>query len=239
MPIKQIILLLCLCLLASLSQAGKLDSLEKEASKPKQRGSSSSSSSSKGNGSSAGDQVSEGMAELIVEVSFKMVEVGITVMAQGGENSMERYSQSSSMVINQDNESNLFRRQGDPLLPTVKVTSQWLDSSSGITAQLNRIEGGFGLIGFSYSENNLDEFWSITRYSALTRNTLPGKQDVYNAYNTKPNKDGNIQVTFSIEDPKDGTYWMPVNADEPYYYVERFYVPELGNVITTQDFCKK
>ncbi len=88
-------------------------------------------------------------------------------------------------------------------------------------------------------ENNLDEFWSITRYSALTRNTLPGKQDVYNAYNTKPNKDGNIQVTFSIEDPKDGTYWMPVNADEPYYYVERFYVPELGNVITTQDFCKK
>jgi len=88
-------------------------------------------------------------------------------------------------------------------------------------------------------ENQLSEFWSITRYSALTRNTLPNAQDVYNAYNTKPNKDGNIQVTFSIEDPKNGTYWMPVNAGEPYYYVERFYGPELGKVITTQDFCKK
>lgn len=86
---------------------------------------------------------------------------------------------------------------------------------------------------------NVAEFWSITRYSALTRNTLPNAQDVYNAYNTKPNKDGNIQVTFSIEDPKDDSYWMPVNAGEPYYYVERFYGPEVGKVITTQDFCNK
>lgn len=88
-------------------------------------------------------------------------------------------------------------------------------------------------------ENNLEEFWSITRYSALTRNTLAGSQDVYNAYNTKPNKDGNIQVTFSVEDPQDGTYWMPVNAGEPYYYVERFYGPELGQIVTTQNFCDK
>lgn len=87
-------------------------------------------------------------------------------------------------------------------------------------------------------ENNLDEFWSITRYSALTRNTLANAQDVYNAYNTQPNKDGNIQVTFSVEDPQDSTYWMPVNAGEPYYYVERFYAPN-GKVTTTQDFCEK
>ncbi|TFH93139.1 DUF1254 domain-containing protein [Vibrio ouci] len=86
--------------------------------------------------------------------------------------------------------------------------------------------------------NNLSEFWSITRYSALTRNTLPNAQDVYNAYNTKPNKDGNIQITFSVENPNDDTYWMPVNAGEPYYYVERFYGPQVGKVITTQDFCE-
>ncbi|MGF1695677.1 DUF1254 domain-containing protein [Vibrio lamellibrachiae] len=86
--------------------------------------------------------------------------------------------------------------------------------------------------------NNLSEFWSITRYSALTRNTLPNAQDVYNAYNTKPNKDGNIQITFSVENPNDDTYWMPVNAGEPYYYVERFYGPQVGRVITTQDFCE-
>lgn len=87
--------------------------------------------------------------------------------------------------------------------------------------------------------NNVSEFWSITRYSAATRNTLPNSNDVYNAYNTKPNADGNIQITFSVEDPKDGSYWMPVNAGEPYYYVERFYGPEVGKVITTQDFCNQ
>ena len=87
-------------------------------------------------------------------------------------------------------------------------------------------------------EANVNEFWSITRYSALTRNTLPGRQDVYNAYNTKPNAEGNITITFSAEDPKDGSYWMPVNPDEPYYYVERFYGPK-GKVVTTQDFCAK
>lgn len=84
-------------------------------------------------------------------------------------------------------------------------------------------------------KNNVREFWSITRYSALTRNTLPGRIDVYNAYNTKPDKDGLVRITFSTEDPKDGTYWMPVNEGEPYYYVERFYSPK-GKVKTTLDF---
>jgi len=86
-------------------------------------------------------------------------------------------------------------------------------------------------------KNNVRAFWSITRYSGITRNTYPGKHDVYNMYNTKPDKEGNVRITFSVEDPKDGTYWMPVNAGEPYYYVERFYDPT-DKVITTQDFCK-
>lgn len=33
-------------------------------------------------------------------------------------------------------------------------------------------------------------FWSVTRYSALTRNTIPGKNDLFNAYNTKPDENG-------------------------------------------------
>ena len=78
----------------------------------------------------------------------------------------------------------------------------------------------------------VEEFWSITRYSGITYNTLPGKQDVYNAYNTKPDADGNITITFSVEDPEDGTYWMPVNAGEPYYFVERFYVPQMDKITT-------
>jgi hypothetical protein len=80
---------------------------------------------------------------------------------------------------------------------------------------------------YPYEPEGVELFWSITRYSALTRNTLPGKNDLLNAYNTKPDEDGNITVTFSIEDPKDGTYWMPVNAGEPYYFVVRYYKPDV------------
>jgi hypothetical protein len=86
-------------------------------------------------------------------------------------------------------------------------------------------------------EPGVDEFWSITRYHGITYNTIPGAQDVYNAYNTKPNKNGNITITFSAEDPKDGTYWMPVVAGEPYYFVERFYVPRMDVITTALQRC--
>ena len=81
-----------------------------------------------------------------------------------------------------------------------------------------------------YKPQGVKEFWSITRYSFLTRNTLPGKNDLYNAYNTQPDKKGNVTITFSVEDPKDGTYWMPVNANEGYYFVIRYYKPDLDNM---------
>lgn len=80
---------------------------------------------------------------------------------------------------------------------------------------------------FPYNPPGVELFWSVTRYSALTRNTIPGKNDLFNAYNTKPDDNGNITVTFSAEDPKDGTYWMPVNAGEPYYFVVRYYKPDV------------
>lgn len=86
---------------------------------------------------------------------------------------------------------------------------------------------------FDYTPDGVEEFWSITRYSAITRNTLPGKNDVFNAYNTKPDANGNIKITFSVEDPKDGTYWMPVNAGEPYYFVVRYYKADLNNLPPT------
>jgi hypothetical protein len=53
---------------------------------------------------------------------------------------------------------------------------------------------------------------------------------LFNAYNTKPDANGNITVTFSVEDPKDGTYWMPVNAGEPYYFVARYYKPDVDKL---------
>ena len=83
---------------------------------------------------------------------------------------------------------------------------------------------------FPYEPDGVELFWSVTRYSALTRNTIPGKNDLFNAYNTEPDANGNITVTFSVEDPADGTYWMPVNAGEPYYFVVRYYKPDVSKL---------
>ena len=81
---------------------------------------------------------------------------------------------------------------------------------------------------FPYEPKGVKEFWSVTRYSLLTRNTLPGKNDIFNGHNTRPDAKGNITITFSVEDPNDGTYWMPVNAGEPYYFIVRYYQPDLN-----------
>jgi hypothetical protein len=83
---------------------------------------------------------------------------------------------------------------------------------------------------FPYKPKGVKLFWSVTRYSALTRNTIPQKNDLFNAFNTKPDENGNITVTFSVADPKDGNYWMPVNADEPYYFVVRYYKPDVDEL---------
>ncbi len=83
---------------------------------------------------------------------------------------------------------------------------------------------------FPNEPEGVELFWSVTRYSALTRNTIPGKNDLFNAYNTKPDAKGNITITFSVEDPKDNTYWMPVNKGEPYYFVVRYYKPDVNNL---------
>lgn len=83
---------------------------------------------------------------------------------------------------------------------------------------------------FSYKPRGVKNFWSITRYSAITRNTIAGKDDLFNAYNTKPDEHGNITITFSVKDPKNGTYWMPVNTGEPYYFIVRYYDADLNNL---------
>jgi hypothetical protein len=83
---------------------------------------------------------------------------------------------------------------------------------------------------FPYEPEGVELFWSVTRYNALTRNTIPGKNDLINAYNTTPDENGNITITFSVEDPEDGTYWMPVIAGDPYYFVVRYYKPDVNNL---------
>ena len=76
----------------------------------------------------------------------------------------------------------------------------------------------------------VDLFWSVTRYGATTFLPLNpadiGGHDIqaYNAFNTEPDESGNITITFSVEDPDDGTYWMPVTQDG-YYWLARYYGP--------------
>ena len=95
----------------------------------------------------------------------------------------------------------------------------------------NRLNGDSPeVFTFPYHPRGVEEFWSITRYSLLTRNTIPGSNDLFNAYNTVPDAEGNITITFSAEDPQDGTYWMPVIAGEPYYFVIRYYKADLENL---------
>ena len=91
----------------------------------------------------------------------------------------------------------------------------------------------------------VDLFWSVTRYGAntflpLDPATIGGNNiQAYNAFNTKPDADGNVTFTFSMEDPKDGTYWMPVTK-EGYYIISRYYGPtERLNGNTAKDILYK
>jgi hypothetical protein len=85
-------------------------------------------------------------------------------------------------------------------------------------------------------------FWSVTRYGADTFLPLDpatiGGNDIqaYNALNTKPDTNGKVKFTFSMNDPKDGTYWMPV-TEAGYYVLVRYYGPTAKlNGMTAKDF---
>jgi hypothetical protein len=73
-------------------------------------------------------------------------------------------------------------------------------------------------------------FWSVTRYGANTFLPLNpadlGGRDIqaYNQFNTKPDANGNVTITFSMKNPNDGTYWMPVSKSG-YYTIFRYYGP--------------
>ena len=75
----------------------------------------------------------------------------------------------------------------------------------------------------------VDLFWSLTRYGNDSRLPLNpadiGGNNIqaYNQFNTEPDANGNVTITFSKEDPQDGSYWMPVIG--PYYIIARYYGP--------------
>jgi len=91
----------------------------------------------------------------------------------------------------------------------------------------------------------VDLFWSVTRYASktflpLNPSDIGGNNiQAYNAFNTEPDENGNVTFTFSMEDPKDVTYWMPVTKDG-YYIIFRYYGPTAAlNGNTAKDIVYK
>jgi len=75
------------------------------------------------------------------------------------------------------------------------------------------------------------DFDNAIQFTIDTHDVYPQNEDLLASVidYTEPDAQSNITITFSAEDPKDGTYWMPVNAGEPYYFVARYNGPDLDN----------
>ena len=151
-PMRTPLLIATLCLSFSIvpAYAGTLDNLERESTKSAST-SKKSSSSSKSESTSLGDDIAGRIVAGIGEAIAKAV-------VAGGAMSHDRYMQTEPKIID-DSEAlqNLYRTTGDPLVPMLRASSQWLYSSNNINAQLNRIEAGYGFFGISYSQNKLNE----------------------------------------------------------------------------------
>jgi len=172
------LLIATLCLSFSIvpAYAGKLDNLERESTKSSSKSKKSSSSSNSTSGkTSLGDdiqsEIAAGIAEILIEATVNVVGFSAIAVAAGGAMSYDRYMRFEPKVIDdsqldyendeEDDKSkvfqDLFRTTGDPLVPMLRASSQWLYSSNDINAQLNRIEAGYGFLGISYSQNILNE----------------------------------------------------------------------------------
>lgn len=103
-----------------------------------------------------------------------------------------------------------------------------------VTSEGKPLNGSEPFVFTMEHDLDLDYFWSVTRYKSETRlpldpDTIGGSnRQVFAGGNTTPDENGNVTITFSAEDPNDGTYWMPVVEGEQYYFVVRYYGPREG-----------
>ncbi len=160
---KTLLTSLLVCSLVNPALAGKLDDLETKATSKSSSSSSKPSRSSSNrtyNNSQQDDDTGNPIegAFMLILLTAKAIELtfeGIGVLAEAGGDSMSRYQHTSN--TGESNEPSLFRKKGDPILPTLRLSSQWLNGSGGVYGQVNRIEAGFGLIGISHTQNRLSE----------------------------------------------------------------------------------
>lgn len=167
--LKLIHTLLILSIFSShLSHAGTLDDLEEAATKPKSKSSatyhsngnqrSNSNDRSGDSGGIAGffvEIIVEALAQIAIELTSTAVEAGANAVITGGGNSFDRYN--SDGITTGIDSNQLYRKKGDPILPTVSLSSHWLNADQDINAQLNRVEVGYGAFGLSHTQNRLTE----------------------------------------------------------------------------------
>lgn len=121
--------------------AGKLADLETAASQPTAR-----------ERERSTDYASDANNSDGVSLFGALLEFTANVVVLGGHNSLQRYANSDAQ-----NESGLFRHSGDPILPTLSLSSQFLNGTHGISGQSNHVELGLGLLGISFTDNTLNE----------------------------------------------------------------------------------
>ena len=85
-----------------------------------------------------------------------------------------------------------------------------------------------GMTKIDMITDNHNCFW-LSKQNDLENTLNPadigGKNiQAFNAFNTKPDKNNKVTFTFSIEDPNDGSYWIPV-TESGYYLIFRYYGP--------------
>jgi len=152
---KNITLLLTCFVFINSGLAGTLDELEQDATTPQTESKRSSSKSSSGHHSDP-NSLESALAEAFFRVTLKLVEFTGKAVVGMGAMSQERY-QRTEPLDDKAKPFQLFRKPGDPLLPTFSFNAHWLNGNDNINARHNRVEIGYGPLGVSYSQNTLNE----------------------------------------------------------------------------------
>ena len=174
---------LTLCLFSPIGHTSQIYDLESASTKSKSRSNSSNDSSSNRSTGGISGGIGAAVGGLFISVFISAAEIGIRSMGFAGDNSLQRYQRKKAKNLNaeelktvqslaatnkmskteysefqkQNYKNTLFRTNGDPILPTLHFSSQWLSGVDDIHAQLYRAEAGYGFISVSYAQNRLQE----------------------------------------------------------------------------------
>ena len=169
---------LCLSFIIAPAQAGQLENLEREATKPPSKSKKSDSNSKSSFSDELKNEVATETAKALIKATPDIITFGAKVIGYGAitivagalashERSLksqpgpianhEQDSENSKENKSKEFGADFFRVKGDPLLPTLRASTHGLYSGNNTNAQLNRIEAGYSFLRISYSQNILNE----------------------------------------------------------------------------------